>query len=970
MSKLTFLKQYNNYFNRIVKNNKSELLLGYTKQDFNNINFNPNDGLTTEQIVNWPNSWTPDYMMVNLTELGNGSYWTDYMTGFYFAQREGRYDIEYTGTNAEVKANLHHIPYWDEDYERYEYIDSLSPDERAMDMTMIYNKFRGEINWNWYQFGYDFGGNGLPVTALNMLFDEVAAERNPGNYDYYYIDIFFNAPVGGYVRIPSVDFLNRECRITYNTLKEYLPTLPSTATIYNIEINPNNQDDYTDSQFGPWGISAHEGSSGNELESSWFVTEWQRTRNGQYKATLKRDIVADNYNNVLKAPAIINRAKITNPENALLYNPEGFSFNQIKKNEYLLQDSSKTPWYVLYFKKGLAKVTGGFTPTSMAQYDVEINTTIANSIYSSGDKYYTTNVKPGVRYRVSATDWAWAYGTNQYIMWLKENSNPSYEYESYSMLTDVMWFANMQDTCSSQLNRAFQGQYNTLKNKLIADTGYSSSISTSDYNTLKSIPKTGIIVKDVDNKLWEVKCKMVTNTKSGNLSGGTYKDAVKNLIDSTSLDQADHFGSRTCTYKMDIVSIVMDVHEYTNQALNWEIDFANKTNTVDSDFDIIAVPYYSIENTSSTFTIPSDISEMLVHSIAQASGVGDNLVDIQLIPYCPVQRGLAGPYINFSVLQSSEYYTNGSGTGLMILYLSSSNFSFNISQPFEASEDALERKVANETKLYKLVSPNYNGSFEFSPAKNGGISLFNVDITLIPYNPYIHINPNFSGLYGQDFNDSRGLICGGDFSLPRYTDKFAEYELQNKNYQQIFDRQLRNLDVNESLAMKQQEITAGIGIVKGGVTGAAAGGMVGGGWGALAGGVTGTVTSMAGGAADTLIMSEQLAEQRSFAIDNYNFQLGNIKALPDTINKCTPLTYNHKLWPFVEEYSASDEEIRAFKEYLEYNSMRIEAVGKIEDYKQYERTFISADIIRLDDIAESSNEAFEIYKIIKQGVYM
>ena len=49
MSRLRFLKNYNNYYNRMIKighytNYEDQLVL--------NINFNPNDGLYTEQIVN------------------------------------------------------------------------------------------------------------------------------------------------------------------------------------------------------------------------------------------------------------------------------------------------------------------------------------------------------------------------------------------------------------------------------------------------------------------------------------------------------------------------------------------------------------------------------------------------------------------------------------------------------------------------------------------------------------------------------------------------------------------------------------------------------------------------------------------------------------------------------------------------------------------------------------------------------
>ena len=51
------------------------------------------------------------------------------------------------------------------------------------------------------------------------------------------------------------------------------------------------------------------------------------------------------------------------------------------------------------------------------------------------------------------------------------------------------------------------------------------------------------------------------------------------------------------------------------------------------------------------------------------------------------------------------------------------------------------KKIANQCDLYRLVSPNYSGQFEFILAKNNTPSLdtFNVDYTYMPYNPYIHI---------------------------------------------------------------------------------------------------------------------------------------------------------------------------------------------------------------------------------------
>ena len=86
------------------------------------------------------------------------------------------------------------------------------------------------------------------------------------------------------------------------------------------------------------------------------------------------------------------------------------------------------------------------------------------------------------------------------------------------------------------------------------------------------------------------------------------------------------------------------------------------------------------------------------------------------------------------------------------------------------SNDALNRKLANECDLVRLVSQNYSAIFEFSPAKSGGVDGFLADCTYKPWAPYIHILPKLKGLYGDNFvsiDDARGLICGGDMSLPQ-----------------------------------------------------------------------------------------------------------------------------------------------------------------------------------------------------------
>lgn len=91
----------------------------------------------------------------------------------------------------------------------------------------------------------------------------------------------------------------------------------------------------------------------------------------------------------------------------------------------------------------------------------------------------------------------------------------------------------------------------------------------------------------------------------------------------------------------------------------------------------------------------------------------------------------------------------------------------NFSYIYDAPASSLEYKISNECDLMRLTSPNWNSIFEFKLSKfNDGIHYFNIDCSYKPTIPYIKVNPDFSGLYGADFNDSTGLILQGDFSLP------------------------------------------------------------------------------------------------------------------------------------------------------------------------------------------------------------
>ncbi|MBO7079088.1 MAG: hypothetical protein J6W64_04700 [Bacilli bacterium] len=291
-------------------------------------------------------------------------------------------------------------------------------------------------------------------------------------------------------------------------------------------------------------------------------------------------------------------------------------------------------------------------------------------------------------------------------------------------------------------------------------------------------------------------------------------------------------------------------------------------------------------------------------------------------------------------------------------------------------DDATYLKIADTCDFQRLVSPNYNGMFQFKKSKMiDGVHNINIDCTYKPYQPYIKLNPDFSGLYGQDWNDSTGLICNGDFSIPMITDAFTNYELSNKNYQAIFARSIQNLDVNNQIAKEQQQFQGIVGAITGGFGGAVGGAVAGGKagpYGAVAGAVigagAGTAAGIIGYQKDREWLERAQAETRDYSIDQFNYQLGNIKALPQSMTKSSPLSYNNKIWPILEQYSCTDEEKEVLKNKLKYDGMTIMAIGTLNDYI-VNNGYVKGRLIRLSNLVDDFHVADAIYQEVAKGFY-
>lgn len=277
--------------------------------------------------------------------------------------------------------------------------------------------------------------------------------------------------------------------------------------------------------------------------------------------------------------------------------------------------------------------------------------------------------------------------------------------------------------------------------------------------------------------------------------------------------------------------------------------------------------------------------------------------------------------------------------------------------------DPVKNKVEDATKLVKIVSPNRNNSFEFSPAKNLGVSSWNIQCSYKPYSPFIRVAPQWKGLYGNNNAiDSRGLICGGDYSLAVVKDAWKQYELNNKNYENIFNRGMANMDAIHEI----NQINQGFQAITGSVQGAALGGALGGPTGVAIGGAT----SLAGGLADIYLSEQAHKENKDYQKDLYNYNLGNIKAMPDALTKTSVQSPIFTIFPTIEIYEATDVEKQMLRDKIKYSGMTVNAIGTIRDYSiKNEECFVKGQLIRIHNVGDT-HVANALYNELQKGLFI
>jgi outer membrane lipoprotein SlyB len=696
----------------------------------------------------------------------------------------------------------------------------------------------------------------------------------------------------------------------------------------------------------------------NDTYSCWYIINCSRNLRGQVTYTLRRDLLDDYLDEWLNSTAFIEKGICADSDNAI-FNNENMSYNQIKSEEIPLQDASNCQWLVGYYDKTkrVSIKEDGFS------IDPYIDVDLSSTPFEEWEYYPITTAK-------SSTTKSWAnvnsvdlrigqslLTTSNYYIYDYSENILNYDTNVKQLLGRYQWTDNdsIRNALHSHMGDIMvgvrQGRSEIADNCILTDTTYSEIQS---YNNK--------LIK-FSNGIYKVFVETVT--VDGPQGTDNRFNFVKGAPDTTAIDEAMTAGGATvyyadniggCYYYINGTCVFVQATEWSSlltESDTYSMNLGSATSnydTQDAPYGVFVIPYTNgiINGVQQSKELNMALCSKLLTDYTGSSA--SYIYDIQLLPFCPFEEFLSTTDTKYFTLIKDQD-NNDRGT---VFFPRKIQCNTTINKPIVVDN----YKMENETTFYRLTSPNYDGQFEFSAAKNNGVEFWNVDMTLKPFTPYIHVNPNFKRLYGTNYKDSRGLICGGNFSLTQMSDSWKQYELANKNYQRQFDRQIENMEFNNAKQKEQDIWNAVTGTVggilssgqSGSIIGKLAGGGAGAGIGTGIGALVGGVASGIAGAADVRINEQLRNESLDFAKDNFQMQMGNIKALPRTINKLDAFTANTKPYVFVEKYTCSTNEKRMLAEKIIWNGMTINRIGKPLNYKQsWEWTDRGGNVYNNDD---------------------
>lgn len=772
---------------------------------------------------------------------------------------------------------------------------------------------------------------------------------------------------------------------------------------FNKALNVNDTPDYVI-------VSDYKGNL-----SRWFVTNSFKNRDRQDSLTLRRDLIADYYDDIVKHSPCLIRKGYVSQTNPLIFNDEGVQYNKIKESEIEIKDNSNCSYIVGFIANNTpaqATINGTIKEENYNYSYASINDfPYKNYVDGAGNTHTQTarklkgtsnlNIYYAVKFSTYSTSGRNAifemtynyYGynkpswyTNSYASNYQVDSNLYYTYSTATPVGPTISHdyetshpsqgerlgnqevgARYRECCKNNAH-----MFESIGVQLQAETllGLQDSLynELSVYNGMKI--KLGSVVYD---------CVLKPTSESGtNRTVGANASLINSLNSAKPLESMVENmapASWNCEYASGHTNFTTDDVKVLGTTQEWYLQLSeasteiktsldspsNRTHLSNQPFDMFVLinesgVSYKVGTTD--FVSDHEVNMNIAQAICQASGT--SAYDIQIVPFNPIQGSILADgtinWLNYDVHQ----ITNAGGDEIKGHYVMCSSADIKLLlDKNELKIKPTDYKKDYNLKQYRLCSPNQETAFDFSPSMNDGIDTWEITANYRPYASYIKVQPTWNWLYGENYynnkTDFRGLVYNSTLCVTQLNDAWSNYVSNNKNFQQLFDNQINTLTKQNEIQISAMEETLGLR--------------------SFTGMPISSVLRVIGGMKDIEMNKELNNLALSKMQSDFGYQMDNIKSMPHTIKKLTNINGDTRNFPYIEVYGCSGAEEESFNLKMQYTGYTIMTTGYIENYlKPSGETFIQADLIRLDltrsEETADNHMAVEIANELGKGVYI
>ncbi len=688
--------------------------------------------------------------------------------------------------------------------------------------------------------------------------------------------------------------------------------------------------------------------------------------------TMVKDVISHRLQDIKNSKVLVSRLGIDRyNDNPLLLVEEPTQLSQVKtKQEFISDNVSDITGVVLFFAKD---TLNNELSWEIVYEDVEVQHTI-DGIENLGIQ--DTTFSDGYNVWTGGSTYTSSYSTTRYTV--QAVSVPKYSYEVGLYGGNMSSYEDVENYSTSDrygIDMEPSGSFisfepditlSRIKNNM---ENYRVPLYADDTGVYKN----GDIVKDTStDKYYRISrtSTLTTNVTSLGVSDSwvmvtNQSYYTGNLINNFRVIRKEH----EVHYTLTEITSGSEVRYHT---LN------KQESCKDQPYDIVYVPIkqgLKVVYEGNEYELLDDVIMANMYAlISKNYGENGALIDAQLVSYSPVD-------FDNHIVDGNLYLDNlelnnvciEDDYAIIFMPVYNADYYKEIEMNIEVEDYKLEQK-----KKYILSSPTGSSNYEFEPYKNGGLEKLLVNINLRPYASYYRIQPLYNNFYGENYNDTRGLIWQEDNSLTLTSDAWETYKRQNINYLNSFntnvDYETSNLALQHDANKMNYTYDSGKRILEG-ITSAISTGIFGGMASGAGGAIAGTVGVLgAAGISEGIEYKQMLANNRAEVgiLDNtlansrmqFNYSVGNIRALPENTGKVSGVFSSRNVYAYIQYFEPTQNEKDYYVSYLDTVGVN---VGMLVDLNNEEFNYLQGTILAFNS-AITIEEYQEIFDKLSKGI--